>query len=918
MFTYKGHQDSITAISVSSNRTFIATISQDKTIRIWSLINGACLDVITDKSSSLFKSITFSPNGDLLAATTEKGRVFIWSMEGFDSTKSTGLSPNHVKTVNLRFPVKHCCFSPGENLIAVALEHGVLAVFSVYNNCLWTTNICDGSCDYCSFHPTISTLIFTYSSKSGVASMWEITDKLRMLQEFNGRQIFKRYGQCLFSLSCDSSLVFCCSSTTLVTWAQSDGSLLSKIENLTNIVTICPHVFINEIVALVTKQSVIFVNCEIGKIINTQMIPCEGSKLSSGCWDSNGIKFYAGDNGGFYTFRLQNESQIQTPSICKVSEYFFPSDFTPSEWEDPKGQVEEKTHTLVHLNPRDQIVNSHLELLITDYHPYEFTDIFLPNSLHSQSKKSVLYEIQWLSKYASKTDEIITAEDEEENSIKEKKLNKILTEEAEAIFSDEEDEVSSENEESKPMNHYPFWTTLISTNRGTYFPQCQDKVIYIREGHIDMLKNDSSLFQNITPDFTNELYWPEISIFQIININYSKYYCEIQMLKLNLKNQNSLPPNTNIFLEELNNIDSLEINQNEPIRTFNYALSDAPYFLIEALHFKSASNVYNKLKVNDEIVAYYRHNGIETAYTGKVLLKLNKTNLFNSVEIDWGEEVTEFLSPWEFYSVNDEIVFKYPLPTPELKIKFDAIYKVIEAAQRNRTLRTFFKQPKFSNYIVYPSDLGLIKRRIENNFYRNIDGLKFDILQVIETQKIIDDENNVISIQILVDKLLYVLNHPNDYKQFLDFSKFDDEVEEKKNLLLHEKEIKKREQEKAQKNALNKIRNSDYVNYDEIESSESKSDDDEFKNDLSDDDEEFVNLSENVNSGKKKRNYYKSDDFVVRDKVKANYSDDSDFRPTDDDTEDDDDEVELEDDESSGGRSRRTRKWESSDEFEYD
>ena len=104
MFTFKGHQDVIIDISISGDRTLFASISMDKTIRIWSLINGACLDVITDASLVAFQSINFSSQGKLLAVTSEKGRVIVWDLEGFDLEKTCGQHPNHIKTINLQDP----------------------------------------------------------------------------------------------------------------------------------------------------------------------------------------------------------------------------------------------------------------------------------------------------------------------------------------------------------------------------------------------------------------------------------------------------------------------------------------------------------------------------------------------------------------------------------------------------------------------------------------------------------------------------------------------------------------------------------------------------------------------------------------------------------------------------------------------
>jgi WD40 repeat protein len=74
---FEGHQAGITGVAFSRDGNFLATVSQDKLIKIWSR-QGKLLQTFTKQKNALL-SLSFSPDGKLLATIDEFGSVKLWN-----------------------------------------------------------------------------------------------------------------------------------------------------------------------------------------------------------------------------------------------------------------------------------------------------------------------------------------------------------------------------------------------------------------------------------------------------------------------------------------------------------------------------------------------------------------------------------------------------------------------------------------------------------------------------------------------------------------------------------------------------------------------------------------------------------------------------------------------------------------------
>lgn len=75
-----GHEGDVTSISFSPDGTLLATSSIDKTIRIWNIADGEKIHVLVGHSSGVTK-VSFSPDGKRLFSTSIDGTAMIWDIK---------------------------------------------------------------------------------------------------------------------------------------------------------------------------------------------------------------------------------------------------------------------------------------------------------------------------------------------------------------------------------------------------------------------------------------------------------------------------------------------------------------------------------------------------------------------------------------------------------------------------------------------------------------------------------------------------------------------------------------------------------------------------------------------------------------------------------------------------------------------
>ena len=76
----KGHSDRITSIAISPDGKTIVSGSLDRTLKIWDMQSGECLNTLEGHSNRI-ASIAISPNGKTIVSGSEDSTIKIWDMQ---------------------------------------------------------------------------------------------------------------------------------------------------------------------------------------------------------------------------------------------------------------------------------------------------------------------------------------------------------------------------------------------------------------------------------------------------------------------------------------------------------------------------------------------------------------------------------------------------------------------------------------------------------------------------------------------------------------------------------------------------------------------------------------------------------------------------------------------------------------------
>ena len=92
---FEGYTDVIHGVAISPDGKYLATASQDKTVRLWDIATGQTVHVFTDHTDGVY-GVAFSPDGKFLAATSDDNTVIMWdvsngrSVQKFSAPHSNG------------------------------------------------------------------------------------------------------------------------------------------------------------------------------------------------------------------------------------------------------------------------------------------------------------------------------------------------------------------------------------------------------------------------------------------------------------------------------------------------------------------------------------------------------------------------------------------------------------------------------------------------------------------------------------------------------------------------------------------------------------------------------------------------------------------------------------------------------------
>jgi WD40 repeat protein len=127
----QGHQGEICSISLSPDGQYLASGSDDQTIRIWDVQSGDCLHVM--KHNGRILTLAFSPDGQYLASGSSDQMIHVWEVR---ANQCLNTWQGHARGIS------SIAFHPHNGTLATASEDETIKLWQFQNGeCLNTLRV---------------------------------------------------------------------------------------------------------------------------------------------------------------------------------------------------------------------------------------------------------------------------------------------------------------------------------------------------------------------------------------------------------------------------------------------------------------------------------------------------------------------------------------------------------------------------------------------------------------------------------------------------------------------------------------------------------------------------------------------------------------------------------------------------------
>ncbi|OJI81247.1 hypothetical protein ASPTUDRAFT_58544 [Aspergillus tubingensis CBS 134.48] len=228
----QGHTKPVTTVQSSPTGAFLASSSEDNTVRLWDISTGTVQRVLQGHSDAAL-GVSISPKGHLVAVSSKDGLIKIWDVS--NGTLQHNLSSNCCYTLNCML------FSPDENLLLAIWNHEMCLWDAVTGTCKWTvdpkrqdSSISDASNSpnsSTSFEEVYTVAFSPYGNLLASGRMLDETVRLWNIATGTEEHVFTDCSTDQLQFSPDGKLLAAGSvSTGVKVWSVTDGDLRQTLE----------------------------------------------------------------------------------------------------------------------------------------------------------------------------------------------------------------------------------------------------------------------------------------------------------------------------------------------------------------------------------------------------------------------------------------------------------------------------------------------------------------------------------------------------------------------------------------------------------------------------------------------------------------------------------------------------------------